>query len=60
MEAMEPAASTTAPRESEVDLEIRSRFRHLFDVWDKDTFGTPRQEQPSIQKGTVRTWNNLR
>ena len=36
---MRPAVSTTALQESEVDPgEIRYRFRHLFDVWDKDTF----------------------
>ena len=35
---MRPAASTAAPQESKVDLDIRNRFRHLFDVWDKDTF----------------------
>ena len=37
-EAMRPAASTTALQESKADLKIRNRFRHLFDVWDKDTF----------------------
>ena len=38
-EAMRPAVSTTALPESKVDSgEIRNRFRHLFDVWDKDTF----------------------
>ena len=36
---MRSAAPTTALQESKVDSDdIRARFRHLFDVWDKDTF----------------------
>ena len=36
---MRPTVSSATQQEPEVDSdEIRTRFRHLFDVWDKDTF----------------------
>ncbi len=38
-EAMRQTVPAGALQESKVDPdEIRDRFRHLFDVWDKDTF----------------------